>query len=926
MQETTTSSAEDLKLLGNKWFAERKFEDAIQVYSEGSLKDVNEPAFPSNIAACYFELGQYEKCIEQSKRAINIIDNTESSDPKQIRKKNVIRIARSLYLCAVVGSKTRLTEYLSNLPSIYDDDNDIKAIRNRLVSIEESTVETDRFLIHQIPRVSPARKNTAREYFATGHDTATSALRGYWDESEPVEFTEKDGSRPRYGEDESARLLFKQHPKLSFFFGGVSDARHVIYTLADARRQLDDIRDRDDVKLHIVINDILPTCLARDVLILSILEDLGQAESLESIYTTDKDRYGNLAALLFYIYCGVVMPPTLFDLLMTRIDRLIEQGNTKTLPSWLVVDDQQWTKLVKVLGYWRKGESWITPKEIIEAHQVASKENSIDAEMAEGDDNPMNKRKEERNRMLRELSDPANISEMGLSDQQKENYLEMVKDGSILDLLMGSATELPIPKEASLLYTAKLILPPLIYDGDQYQEQLESIYNSITNTPISVRSVVQGITETWKTNITMTDEFWRDTGSYNFDPISTVGRFYGMKWVGEPSQDKPRMFDYFIHVFYQASQGLVGLSKQNALTIEPITGDLHLALDEIALNKNQRIARGYPSEFDTIYLSNVPDYTGYLSIFSNIVLSLKHEKHCSVAFNCLLNTGLFKSLDEVLNTYLLIPSKSLLASHVAIEHRLGKDHWAAYQHYGYRQVSNSLDNLLNRDQLTMWLTRLFISIALPAPNSVRQLCLVNAPNNISVFFCLIKRLIDIGYPRHWLQAIIEQIASGQINSSSDSLHPKRIIPITNTTEKVKQFSLYALQLEFTNQAALWLEYCGLRINSKLPLASTIQRWSIPVTFTDFGGGHTGSPSMMVVIEYPSISQSQRMKRFHLLSTEMDEKFRHQVVQLPNNEIIQILSVIEYNQEKSTISFWLSRKDMDHLVNKKCVLSVFRKDH
>ncbi|EFA85372.1 hypothetical protein PPL_02375 [Heterostelium album PN500] len=78
----------------------------------------------------------------------------------------------------------------------------------------------------------------------------------------------------------------------------------------------------------------------------------------------------------------------------------------------------------------------------------------------------------------------------------------------------------------------------------------------------------------------------------------------------------------------------------------------------------------------------------------------------------------------------------------------------------------------------------------------------------------------------WLQTIIEQIARGQINSLSNSLDPKSVISLTSTTEKVKQFSLYELQLEFTNQAALWLEYCGLRINSNLPLASTIQRWSI----------------------------------------------------------------------------------------------------
>ncbi|EFA80371.1 hypothetical protein PPL_07205 [Heterostelium album PN500] len=930
---SSTSSAEDLKLLGNKWFAERKYEDAIRAYSEGSLKDANEPAFPSNTAACYFELGQYEKCIEQSKRAIDIIDRIASSDPKQIRKKNVIRIARSLYLCAVVGNKSRLTEYLSALPSLYDDDNDINAIRKRLVSIEEPTAETDRFLTHELPRISPARENNAIEYFAVGHDTATSALKGYWDESKPVEPTEKDGPLPRLGEDQSARLLFKQHPKLSFFFGGVSDGRHVIYTLADARRQLDDIKGRDDVKLHIVMNDLLPTCLARDILVLSILADLGEAESLESIYTTDnKDRYGKLAVLLYYIYCGVVMPSDSFDLLMTRIERLIEQGNTKTLPAWLaVVDDQQWSALAKVFRYWRKGNSWISPKEILEAHKLSTSMDVLDADTPEGVTNPITAMKDEKSRLMSQLCDPAFLAQMGLPEDKKADFMKMVNSGALDDMMMGgTATTLPLAEETGLLYASKVLLPPVIVDSDQYQQQLERIYHTACQKKYdykdSIQSVTEGVANTWKTNITITDEFWRGIGCYTFDPISAVSNFYEMKWVGEPSQDKPRLFDYFINVFYQAAQGLVGLSKQNALLIEPISGDLHLVLDDIVINKNQRIAKGYASEFDTIYLSNVPDYTGYISIFSNIVLSLKREQHCSVAFNSLLNPGLFRSLDEVLNTYLLIPSKELLAKHIGVEHRFG-DQWSTYQHYGYSQAATSLDNLLSRDELTAWLTKLFISIALPAPNPPMQACMVNAPNNISVFFCLVKRLVDIGYPRHWLQSIIEQIASGFVNSSSTSIHPKRVIAVTNTTETARRFSLCALQLEFTNQAALWLEHCGFRISSPvLPLASSIQRWTLPLTFTDHGRGNNESPSLMVVIEYPSISESQRMKKHNPFKPEMDEKYRYQIALLPTKEIAQILSVIEFSQEKSTVSFWLSLKDMDHLINKNCVLSVFRKDH
>lgn len=59
-----------MKLQGNEFYKKRKFAEAISCYNESVNLDPNELTYYSNLAACYFELQEYDKCIEQCDNAI----------------------------------------------------------------------------------------------------------------------------------------------------------------------------------------------------------------------------------------------------------------------------------------------------------------------------------------------------------------------------------------------------------------------------------------------------------------------------------------------------------------------------------------------------------------------------------------------------------------------------------------------------------------------------------------------------------------------------------------------------------------------------------------------------------------------------------------------------------------------------------------
>ena len=61
--------AEALKLQGNDFYKQKDFPNALKFYQEAIDKDPEEITYYSNKAAVYFEMKEYEQCIEQCDKA-----------------------------------------------------------------------------------------------------------------------------------------------------------------------------------------------------------------------------------------------------------------------------------------------------------------------------------------------------------------------------------------------------------------------------------------------------------------------------------------------------------------------------------------------------------------------------------------------------------------------------------------------------------------------------------------------------------------------------------------------------------------------------------------------------------------------------------------------------------------------------------------
>uniref|UniRef100_A0AAV1UDG4 Hsp70-Hsp90 organising protein n=1 Tax=Peronospora matthiolae TaxID=2874970 RepID=A0AAV1UDG4_9STRA len=65
-------AAEEAKQRGNALYKQKQFSDAIACYEEAIEKDANNMSYYSNLAAVKLEMGQYDACIEDCKKAIEV--------------------------------------------------------------------------------------------------------------------------------------------------------------------------------------------------------------------------------------------------------------------------------------------------------------------------------------------------------------------------------------------------------------------------------------------------------------------------------------------------------------------------------------------------------------------------------------------------------------------------------------------------------------------------------------------------------------------------------------------------------------------------------------------------------------------------------------------------------------------------------------
>ncbi len=94
-----------------------------------------------------------------------------------------------------------------------------------------------------------------------------------------------------------------------------------------------------------------------------------------------------------------------------------------------------------------------------------------------------------------------------------------------------------------------------------------------------------------------------------------------------------------------------------------------------------------------------------------------------------------------------------------------------------------LKELASRNELTTWLTRIFLCTIRPG-YSLPTPCLVHYPNNLAVFVDLLLHLHKVGFPAHWLADFLGRVLSNDLVTDIAPYLGPFPIPLEERTRRV----------------------------------------------------------------------------------------------------------------------------------------------
>ncbi|CZR68941.1 uncharacterized protein PAC_18842 [Phialocephala subalpina] len=272
---------------------------ACEKYAKAVRLSPSDDAPLRNLSAALYELGDYNLCTRVATKAIKLLATKVGDDALSNTQK----------------LNQRLEKAATHTPKVSEDDK-----RRRRSE-----------LLRTLPRYRPSMLEST-EYFTVGHDVVTSLFNHV-------------GMFDQYSSEAET---------VSFFLGGVGDARNVFQTLS-LIAELEKSGKTSPRHYHFTLNDIHKTALARDLVICILLDDLSVLgeDSAEALMILNNLEH-NL--LRFHPHHDAqVWPKYAFDQLNRTIDRALHllRADNQPLP-WLYVHEEDVPSYVGALSYWKE--------------------------------------------------------------------------------------------------------------------------------------------------------------------------------------------------------------------------------------------------------------------------------------------------------------------------------------------------------------------------------------------------------------------------------------------------------------------------------------------------------------------------------------------------------------------------------------------
>ncbi|KAH8655855.1 hypothetical protein BX600DRAFT_515543 [Xylariales sp. PMI_506] len=660
-----------------------------------------------------------------------------------------------------------------------------------------------RRIIDRLARYRPYLDDVA-EFFPIGHDDAQSLF--------------------------DHRLASSLGPKddVALLFCGSGDARNVLQTIYGIA--FEELMSRKKVcnKIHITVVDHNPAVLARMLVVFDIMVRYGIMKGMKTPHSEDG------LIILAYIYSCQFIPPFVAEKLQQHIRTLIQgvEEGSHMLP-FLHLSAEARPQIVHVLKQWAQplGEPF-------SVHNVRACVKPV-----------------------HDKTTKAAAQHFGI---EQPSWVTSIDSKSFDELMV--------------------LLPPddFVKRREPALQPLAAVYKGAGRG--KHKALRDYIDANWKVNITLFDldflslQPGRDRFTQlEFSPFDVIEGFSEarLKDSGSAIDQMGEPFDYFV---------IGTLNLGDRLVIEAVVGEMTDFMDRARHNglnhRNNTSSKTkehdpakFPVKYDRIHMSNIPDYIGgHLTTFAYAWPLLREDRASSLTFKNLLNPPMFATHAHFQSEYLLMDDDRQIADHFGLTRvkSTGTNKppipgYTAFMQENYMEWQRApkpaiaLNRRLSRVAFETWMYSHLLKICLPYPRPMFSGKPIHAPLNLMSFFRLLQDMHEVGYPAHWISAILASTCSGAITTPARA--PRTLVaPPKSMAKEVapsREMRLDAWRAEITTLLSIWCRILpfGIQLESKalVPLTSI---WECTTAFPSFSTPNGNLPHFMMVFWSPEIGGSK----------------------------------------------------------------------
>ncbi|KAJ6520693.1 hypothetical protein DFH09DRAFT_1426866 [Mycena vulgaris] len=801
--------ADAFKDKGNVAFKEGKMSEAAKLYAKAEAAAPQENVYPANLSAALYEMGDYAACLDAVARSWKLATPNPSL-ALRLATRTAKALAHGVRGGAVgqemLAKYAQIIEQLENVAlqqeiraEVYSEPESVRIWRKwRAIANEggdrKSAAHDALARLAEIP-IARRGVNPMLQYYTVGQDEMLS-LFDDWGPRDPYPLKTNTFSKQRLSE-------------LSFLFGGVGDARNVYATLVGAHRALKALpKDkRSAMRLHLTLLDIHPSALARDLVVLMLLNDC--------MTGGDPAALAETKATLMYTYAGAVMPLYAHARQQKTIKSLLDRlaAVPPRLPAWLHVSADAIPALCASLAYWADNTSKTA------RGMLAMYSNSLDSSLVQMLKFPgitpayramIQARIDKPLRQINTMIDgwgPKEARAVGFHDpewsdeivmeelaERREEIAEM-----FLEEHLGGNMPPRLSGEAVWFKATHAYVPPKeLWARHPEMEQWNKNRRGVPYSGALKNQLKATIEKTWKPNMTLFDREYSELSSKSLPNckgypdlqgdgmnlprlFDAFNRRFGVDKGGElPSDPESPAYTHAMRFFQAVMDSLKAF--EGAVKLEIICGGLMEELGKMKLGTDINRPANFPRTFTRAYLSNVPDYThGVLNTSMFVVPCLKPEPDSAVGSNCLMNSGIWKNDDEFCHNYSLLHPRDVPRFLGCQAIRM--DGIMGIVALGRNTLPRPVAELATRTELIRWLTRVLLYTCVPGTPGM-QAARVRMPNNLIAFVHLLIHLHGVGYPAHWLSEFMQTVLSDSLTTDVALYLGAFPIPLSDLTRSV----------------------------------------------------------------------------------------------------------------------------------------------